>query len=434
MAVSPLSVNVERKPDSQVTLRVEASPQQVNESIALALRHLAGRVRIPGFRPGKAPAAMVERTVGWGAVSRDAVDHLVPDLYRQAIEQAGLDPVGDPELQVGALERDRPLEVTATVTVRPEVRLGDYASIRAAQESPEVTEQQVEEALEEVRRAHSELHEVDRPAREGDVIRGSLVMRRESEPLSSEDPGERDIELSRDRLIDGIVDGLTGVAAGDERAFDLTLPADYQREELRGARVTVAAKVSSVRERELPALDDSLATRDGHGSTLDELRAHYRERLQVAAAEAAQERFESEALQAFRELAIVEIPEVMVQREVDRLVADLEYRLAALGLPLDKYLEVSGQTMEKLRGERREAAVQRVKLELALDELARAEGIEVDEAQVDRESRRLSEGRRLDASQRRRLRDLARRDLRRRAAAERVLEIARSPRPEFVQT
>jgi trigger factor len=434
MAASPLSVDVEHTGNSQVALRVESSAADVNDAVGSALRRLAGRVRIPGFRPGKAPVAMVERAVGWEAVRRDAVEHLVPDLYRRALDQAAIDPVGEPALDVGTLERDQPLAFTATVTVRPEVRLGDYQSLRVPLGKTEVTDAQVDEALDGVRRAQAELRDVDRPAREGDLIRGTLTMQRNGEPLSAEDPGERDLELDRSRLIDGIVDGIVGMPAGETRTFDVKLPDDYQREELRGATVSVEAEVRAVRERELPPLDDALASRDGHGTTLEELRAHYRERLDSAAAEADRERFESDALKALRDVATVDIPELMIEREIERQLADLEYRMASLGLPFDKYLEITGETMEKLRGERRESAVQRIKLELALDALATAEGIEVDETQVAREAKRLAEGEKLDASQRRRLNDLARRDLRRRAAADRLLEIARSDEPEFVQT
>jgi trigger factor len=434
MVVGALTVDVERRPDSQVTLRVEAPAETVNQSVALALRHLAGRVRIAGFRPGKAPAAMVERTVGWDAVRREAVDHLVPDIYRRAVEQAGVEPVGEPQLEVGSLQRDRPLSLTVTLTVRPDVRLGDYLDIRASADVEPVTEAQVDEAVEEARRAHAELEDVERPAAEGDVVHGTLVMRRDGEALSAEDAGERDIELSRGRIIDGIVDGLTGVSAGEQRSFELVLPRDYHREELRGATVTVEASISAVRERRLPPADDTLAALDGHGTTLAELRAHYRERLEAVATEAAQERFEADALEKLRAVAAVTVPELMVEREIERQLADLEYRLAALGLPLDRYLEVTGQTLEKLRGERRDSAVQRVRTDLALDALAREEGLEVDEAQVEREARRLAEGQRFDAAQRRRLRDLARRDLRRRAAAARLFEIARAEQPEFLQT
>ncbi|HKR99786.1 MAG TPA: trigger factor [Candidatus Dormibacteraeota bacterium] len=434
MPAAPLSVRAESQGNSLVALHVDAPAEEVNAGISLALQHLARRVRVPGFRPGKAPGPMVERAVGWDAVRREALDHLVPDLYRRAVEQAAIDPVGDPDLDVGALERDQPLTFTATVTVRPTVTLGDYQSIRVAEVPAEVSDEQVDEALEDVRRAQSTLKDVQRAAAEGDVIHGTLVLQRDGERLSAEDAGERDIELDRERLVPGIVDGLVGMSAGDARSFEIMLPQDYHREELRGATVTVDAAVSSVRERELPPLDDELAKREGTTPSLDELRARYRERLGEIAQESARERYESEVLGALRDTARVDIPEVMINREVERQLADLDYRLSAMGLSLERYAELTGQTMEKLRGERRESAVARVKLDLALDALASEEGIEVDEAQVERESRRLAEGQKFDSAQRRALRTLARRDLRRRAAANRILEIARSEAPEFVQT
>jgi len=431
MPISELSVDVERKPGSLAVLRVEAPPDDVQAAVSDSLRRLASRVRVPGFRPGKAPAAMVERAVGWDAVRRETVEHLVPELYARALEQTGVEAVGDPELDVGELERDQPLVFSATVTVRPDVHLGDYLSIRVEEPATEVSDDQVDEAIEEVRRRHAELREVERPAQAGDVLRCTLVMRNGDQLLSAEEAGERDLELDRESLIPGIVDGIIGLSAGDSRTFDVTLPDDYRREELRGSTVTVDVTVHAVREQELPPLDDSLAAVDGHGSTLEELRAHYRERLEAAANEADRARFEGDALRALRDVVTVDLPEVMVDREIERELADLEYRLASLGLTLDKYLELSGQTVEKLRGERRESAAQRVKLDLALDALAAAEQLEVDESQVNREATRLAERRQLTAAQRRRLRDIARRDLRRRAAGQRLLEIVRE---EFVAT
>jgi trigger factor len=427
-----LSVDIERKPGSLVSLRVEAPADEVSAAVSASLRRLATRVRVPGFRPGKAPGHIVERAVGWDAVRQETVEHLVPDLYRRAVDQAAIEPVGDPELSVDDLERDRPLVFTATVTVKPEVTLGDYTSLRIPFETTEIDDAKVDEAVEEVRRRHAKLVEVDRPAQVGDVLRCTLVMRRGDEILSGESAEERDLELDRDTVIPEIVEGIVGMSRGQQRSFEVTLPQDYRREELRGATVTVDVSLVTVRERELPQLDDSLAILDGNGTTLDELRGHLRETLTVAAAEADRERHEGKVLSGLRDVIRVDVPEVMIDREIDRQLGDLEYRLGALGLPFDKYLELSGQTVERLRGERHAGAVERVKLELALDALAAAEGLEVDEAQVEREVAGLAAGSKLDPSRRRRLGDLARHDMIRRAAANRMLEIAGGD--EFVQT
>jgi len=429
-----MTVTLERKAASQVALQIEATPAEVDAAIQASLRRLASRVRIPGFRPGKAPTAMVERAVGWETVQHETVDHLVPDLYRRAVDESGVEPVGDPELDLGELERDKPLRFTATVTVKPEVDLRDYLSLRVPMETTEITEDSVDDAIGAARRKHAELVEVDREAQAGDVIKCILVMRRGDEILTGGDNVERDLELNREEVIPAIVDGVIGLTAGQSRTFETVLPQDYRQEELRGATVTIDVSVHAVRERELPPEDDSLAVLDGHGTTLDELREHYRTTLTTEAAEQDRETHEGAALEALRDHVRVDVPQAMIDREIDRQLADLEYRLGSLGLPLDRYLEMSGSNLEALRTERREAAASRVRLELALDALAVAEGIEVDENQVQREARAVAEGRRMDAAQRNRLEDIARRDLRRRAAGERLLEIVTPEASGFVST
>jgi trigger factor len=424
--LSDISVAVERLPASRVQLRVEAPASELDAAVTAALRRLAGRVRLPGFRPGKAPAAMVERTVGWDAVRQEAVDALLPELYSRALDQAGVQPVDDPELDLSPVERGQPFVFTATVTVRPDVELGDYTSLRVEVPSTEVSDDQVDEMIEELRRRNSELRDVDRPAQAGDVLRCSLVMRRGDELLSGDDEQDRDLDIDRERLLPGLADALIGMAAGQSRSFQLSLPEDFAREELRNATVDVDVTVTAVRERILPPLDDSLASFDEeHGATLAGLRDEYRRRLEELAAESDREALETSALEKLRDHALVELPDSMVEREIDRQVADLEARLRQMGMPLDRYLEYTGTTVEKIRGERRESAVQRLRLELALDALVRAEGIEVDEAAVVREEQRVAQGRKLTAQQRRRLHQGAHVDLARRAAGERLVEIVR---------
>ncbi len=423
---SDISVAVERQPASRVQLRVEAPASDLDAAVSAALRRLGGRVRLPGFRPGKAPAAMVERAVGWDAVRQEAVDALLPELYSRALDQAGVQPVDDPDLDLSPVERGQPFIFTATVTVRPDVELGDYTALRVDVPSTEVTDKQVDEMIEELRRRNSELREVERLAQSGDVLRCSLVMRRGDELLSGEEENDRDLDIDRERLLPGLADALIGMEAGQQRSFQLTLPEDFAREELRNATVDVDVKVGAVRERILPPLDDSLASFDEeHGTTLAELRDDYRKRLEEVTAERDREALEAAALEKLRDHAAVELPESMVEREIDRQIADLEGRLQQMGMPLDRYLEYTGTTVEKIRGERRETAVQRLRLELALDALAQAEGIEVDEAAVMREEQRVAQGRKLTAQQRRRLHQGAHVDLARRAAGERLIEIVR---------
>jgi len=422
-----LSVTAERKPGSLVELRIEAPAAQVDKAVVDALRRLGGRVRIPGFRPGKAPVQIVERVIGWDAVKQEAVDHLLPEMYSQALEREKVDPVSEPEVKLGELERGQPFSFTATVTVLPEVELGDYlADLRVPEEKTEITEERVDEVIEELRRRHSDLVRVeDRPALHGDVVKARLVMRRGDELISEDAEEGRDIEVDRERLLPGLADALLGMNAGETKTTQLTLPDDFSREELRGATVDVEITVSEVRERHLPPLDDALAVADGHGTTLAELRQHYRERLAEVAGREDEERYEAAVLEALRDRVSIDVPEALVDREIDNQLTEMQLQLAQAGLQLERFLEYSGQTIEQLRGERREGAVQRVKLDLALQALGKAEGIEVDEADVEREEKRLASGRKLNADQRRRLHRSVHRDLELRGAGRRAVEIAR---------
>ncbi len=421
-ASSELSVFVERKPGWIVELTVEAPTEELDRALGVAGRKLGARLHIPGFRPGKAPAGLVERAVGWEALRNAAAEELVPELYSRAVDQENLDPVGDPSVTLGTVERGQPVKFTAEFTVRPVVDLADYRTLRIERPHTEIGDSDVDAALEEVRRRFSELAEVSRPAQAGDVLRCTLVMRRGEEVLSGGE--ERDLELDRERLVPGLVDALIGLTPGEERKFPLALPADYQQEELRGVTVEADTHILAIRERELPPLDDALAQRDGSGETLEAMRDRYRDRLVEAAAQSDEEHFQSEVLKALRDRVKVDLPAAMVERELDRELADMEVRLAELGLRFDRYLEYTGGNLEKLRTERRPAAADSVRLELALGALASAEQLDVDESQVEHEVDRIGAGRRLSRQDRRRLHAAAHVDLLRRAAAERAYEIA----------
>jgi len=424
--IPELSVTAERKPGSLVELRIEAPAAQVDRAVDDAIRRLGGRVRIPGFRPGKAPAQIVERVIGWDTIKQEAVDALLPRMYSEAMDREKVDPVSEPEVKLGELERGQPFSFTATVTVLPEVDLGNYTEeLRVPEEKTEITDERVDEIIEELRRRHSDLVRVeDRPAQHGDVLRARLTMRRGDEVIS-EDQEERDVEIDRERLLPGLADALIGTNAGDTKHTQITLPEDFSREELRGATVDVEITVGEIRERHLPPLDDALAVADGHGTTLAELRDHYRDRLREVAEREDEDRYEAAVLEALRERVGIDVPEALVDREIDNQLTEMSVQLAQAGLQLERFLEYSGQTVEQVRGERREGAVQRVKLDLALAALGRAEGIEVDEADVEREEKRLATGRKLSAEQRRRLHRSVHQDLELRGAARRAVEIAR---------
>ena len=424
-APSALEVEVERLPGSEAKLTVVAPPDEVERGVGRALTQLAGQVRLPGFRPGKAPAAVVERAVGWPAVQQEAVDIILPELYERAIRQVELEPVAQPQISQSELQRGEAFRFVATVGVRPEVQLGDYRSIRVPLEHKDVPVEDVEGTLTALRQRYAQLTDAgDRPVEVGDVVTARLTMLHNGEVVGTPEQ-EQTLDLERGELLPGMADQLLGaVAGGDPVEISLTLPEEYAREELRGELVTITAVVTRVQSKELPALDDNLAAIAGQGETLEELRGFIREQIAADLLEEAERAQASAALEALIGMTKAEVPESMIQAEIDHQIRDLDRRLREAGVTLDALLSAQGSSLEQLRGERRQAAVEAVRLDLALGEVVKREGISVEAPELDRAMvGALPKG--TAKAARNRVREALRRELELSRARELVLRLAR---------
>jgi len=383
MDVAALEVEVERLPAAQAKVTVTAPAEVVDRAIARALTDLSRRVRLPGFRPGKAPAAVVERAVGWDAVQQEATDLLLPDLYRRAVEQAQLDPVSQPTVAEADLERGQPFRFVASVLLRPEVTLGDYRQIRVPLEVKEVPEQDVDGTLEALRQRYAQLTDAtDREVQAQDVVTAELTMRHGDQVIGTPNQVQT-LDLQRGDLLPGMADQLLGArVGGDPIEITVTLPDDYAREELRGEMVVVTANVTGIQAKSLPELDDNLAAIAGRGETLEELKGFIRDELRDELAAEAEREQANKAMELLLGMTKVEVPEAMIQAEIDHQVRDLEARLAESGLALDALLAAQGRSLEQLRGERRQAAVERVRLDLALGQVAKQEALETSDLEL----------------------------------------------------
>src|SRR6266581_5878550 len=335
--VAAVKVDTEKKPGSQVVLSVEVDADQVLKSIDQAYSRLAPRVRIAGFRPGKAPRPMVEREIGWPALRQEALDLILPTAYNSALDEAALDPIDVPRVEVQQFERGQPMRFTATVSIKPEITLKDYKDIS-------------------VPRPHSEIGENETDAQ---------------------------LEVDKERLITGLAEGLMGQAVGETRDIALTLPADYPKKDLAGQNVAFRITVKSIKERRLPPLDDELAKQVGRGATFDELRQEVHDELQEAAHQSDEQRFENDVLKALDERMEAEVPEALIDREVSRRIRELETRLQEQGVKMERYLQYTNTSLDVLKAEQRPQAVQKVRLELALETVAEREGLTVSDAEVD---------------------------------------------------
>ncbi|TMD42325.1 MAG: trigger factor [Chloroflexi bacterium] len=381
--MAAVKVDTERKPGSQVILSVEVPVDQVSRSIERAYSRLAPRVRIAGFRPGKAPRPMVEREIGWPTLRQEALDLLLPTAYDAALDEAGLDPIDVPRVEVEQFDRGQPMRFKATVSIKPEINLGDYTDIRVPRPQTEVTDKDVEETIERLRARFAELHDVDRPVQAGDFLTVDTHILKGGATLVGESQTDAQLEVDKERLIPGLADGLAGQAVNETRDIRLTLPEDYPKKDLAGSEVIFRVTVKTIKERRLPPVDDELAKQVGRGQTLLELRQQIQNELQEAAHSADEQRFENDVLKALDDRMQVEVPEALIDREVNRRIRELETRLQDQGVKMDRYLEYTNTSLDVLRAEQRPQAVQKVRLELALETVAEREGLAVSDAEVE---------------------------------------------------
>ncbi|MDQ7819868.1 MAG: trigger factor [Armatimonadota bacterium] len=367
-----MKVEVRREAPARAVLEVEIPPEVVSRGVERALQRVNQRVEIPGFRRGRAPRSLLVRHVGWEAISDEAVKLLVPDAYAEAVRQSGLRPLAQPEIQVDEVAEGRPLRFVATVDLVPEVDPGDYRGIRIDPADPRVTEADVDTAVEDLRARHARLESVPGPAEGGDYV----LIRTEEVSGAAERwlPGkEYLVEIGSGVYPAALESALTGVRAGDRRSVTLE----------GGAQVTV--QVVDVRRRRLPEPTDDFARLAAGVETMEQLRARLRERLEAEARERARREDEQRTLDALLARARVELPARLVDHEVDHLVEDLTESLARRGLTLERYLQVQEMTEARLREDLRPVAEKRLRTRLVLDEVARAEGLDPAQEEIDHE-------------------------------------------------
>jgi trigger factor len=378
-----VKVSSQRIPDSQVVLEIEVDDEQMERSLERAYRRLVQRVEVPGFRKGKTPRSMLERHIGRRRLLQEAIDILVPEVYTEALDKEGIDPIGEPAIEV---LREEPLSFKATVPVRPTVELGDYKQLRVPKEEPKIDESTVEESLQELRKRYALYEPVDRPVQTGDVVTADVRIVIEGREVFRDEDAEFRLREGATVLLPGFAEGLVGARKGEQKEIAISVPPG--RQPLSGKSGVAYATVKEVKEERLPDLDDDFARAVGEGfPSLDALRQRLRDDLR--------ERVEAEAEEDYRERALsalaaqaekIEFPYVMVDREIHRL---LEEQARSAGLDVESYLRLINRTAEELHKELEPAASERVRRSLALGKLAEQEDVGVTSAEVDAEIERI---------------------------------------------
>jgi trigger factor len=383
-----VTVSTRAEPGSRMVLEIEVSPSEVDRHFATAYRHVAERTKVPGFRPGKAPRHVIDRFIGRASVIAEAVDHLVSESYDAALDQAAIIPLDQPEVELdsdGVVE-GATVRFTATVAVRPEVSLGAYTEYPFSLEPVEVTDEQVEAVITDLREQQATLRPVNgRGAVKGDIAAVRFVGTIDGKPFDGGSADRLPLVIGEERMIPGWEANLIGMAIDQTKGFEIDFPNDYRVEELRGKRAHFEVTLLDVRERILPELDDEFAKSVGDVSTVEELRAEVSDALARRGAEEVRHHFADRIIDFATANASVDLPEVMIANEIEIMRDELRNRLAAQQIGMDKYLEIARQSPEELATELREPASRRVKSLLVLSAIAEKEGVDASPEQIDAE-------------------------------------------------
>ncbi len=424
-----MKVTREKTEDSQAYLSIEMEPSEVEDALEMSYHRLVKRAKIPGFRKGKAPRAILERYLGKESLFEDAMNTLVPEACEKAIEEQEIEAIARPQIEIAQAD---PVVFKAVVPLRPTIELGDYRQIRMTPEPFEVASDNVDAVIERLRHQHATWEPVERPVDLGDLVVLDIESTLGDQPFVNQQGAQFQVVQDAIFPAPGFSQEMLGMEVGEEREFRLTFPADYPRAELAEKEASFKVRVAEIKQEKLPELDDEFAQAvNPEFKTPDKLREQVSTNLRLGAEERAKVDFEERVVEAAVDLARVEFPPIMVEADVDRLLDQQLRRWQAGDRGLDEYLKNINRTEEELREELRPLAMKRVTQSLVLGRIAEEEKIEVADSEVDAEIGNVTKGaenkeelgRLLNAPQ---SREAVRRSLVTSKTVQRLAEIAKS--------
>lgn len=387
-----MSSQLERLENNQVKLTIGVSAEKFEEGMQYAFNKNKKHISIPGFRKGKAPRAFVEKMYGPEIFYEDAINYVIPEVYEAAIKEHNLEVVSRPEFDVETIEKGKDVVLTAVVTVKPEVTLGQYKEVEVPKMEIEVKEEEIEEELKRVQEQNARIITVtDRPVKDGDEVVIDFEGFIDGEAFEGGKGTDYTLKIGSHTFIDTFEEQLIGARPGDDLEVNVTFPENYHQKDLAGKPALFKVEIKEIKEKELPALDDEFAKDVSEFETLDEYKKDIKAKLLEQKEKAAKLEKERNALEKVIENAKMDVPEVMIDNQIDQMVQDFSMRMRYQGLPVEQYLQFTGQTMEKLRENFRSDAEFQVKARLVLEEIAKVENIEVTDEELNDEFKRMAE-------------------------------------------
>jgi trigger factor len=373
-----METTVKELPDSRVRVDVDVDPNDVEGSINRTARQLGQDMKLPGFRKGKVPPEMVVQRLGREAVLTQALESSLGDWYERAMVSSGVNPVGDPKLDLSDLpEQGQPLRFSIEVAVRPKAELGEYKDLEVGREEPEVPDEAIEAEINRLREGFARLNPVDREANEGDAVLIDYEGKIDGEPFEGGAARDYLLELGEGRVLPELEKALEGAKAGETRHATVPFPEDYPAEEVAGKTAEFEVTVKEVREKELPELNDDFASEASEFDTLAELRENISDQIRQILDRQIAERFQEAALDAVVDKAKVELPQSVVEARAAEMWRRVERSLKRQGMEPEKYLQIQGKTREQMIEQARPDAERALKREAVLEAVADAENIEI---------------------------------------------------------
>lgn len=382
-----MKVTAENGENQQVTLTIEVEAAEVTKAVNKAAKRLANRVNIPGFRKGKAPRIIVERHVGTDALMQEAFDLIAPQAFDNALKEQKIEPVTRPNIDIVTLEDGKDLVFKATVTPRPEVKLGDYKGLKVEKQVAEVKDEDVEKQIKNFQDRQGKM--VDAPegaaVENGDFTTLNFEGFVDGTPFEGGKGEDYPLQIGSGSFIPGFEDQLVGAKIGEEKEVNVTFPEEYHSKDLAGKAAMFKCTIKSIKRKELPEINDELAKKVSKFDTLDELKADIRKNLEENAERKAENDQKSAAIEQATNNIQVDIPAVMIDNRVAAMIQEMAMRLEQQGMKLEQYLQYAGTDIAKIREDYRETAEKNVKTDLMLEEVAKAEDIKVEAKDLDAE-------------------------------------------------
>ncbi|WP_434565286.1 trigger factor [Thermoanaerobacterium thermosaccharolyticum] len=379
-----MSSNLKKIENSVATIELNIPKEKFEEGLNFSYKKNVGRFNVPGFRRGKAPRIIIERYYGEGVLYEDAIEHLFPDAYQEAIDSLKIEPIDSPSIDILQIGKGKDLIIEAVVPVMPDVELGQYKGIEVKKVEYNVKDEDVENRLEQMRQRNARVVPVeDRAAQMGDIVDISFEGFIDGKPFEGGKSDNYSLELGSKTFIPGFEEQIVGHNINDEFDVNVKFPEDYRVEELKGKDAVFKVKLLSIKYKELPELNDDFAKDVSEFDTLNELKEDIKRELKEQYDRSAEEEMKENAVKTVVANSKVEIPEVMIDRQIDISLRDLDYNLRYQGLNLDKYLEITGKSKDELRKEMHDDAALRVKTQLVVDKIGKVENITATDEEVE---------------------------------------------------